>query len=623
MKDILIAPALLLGLVLILSWGSFHNFFLGDDFVHMEESRVRGIGDVVRLFTDTWSGDLDEYGWDRLQGKSDLYRPLVRASFAVDGLLWGENPFGYHLTNVLLFWAAGLLVYLLARLLLCGRGCSLAASVLFLVHPSHIYPLLSITNRQETLVTLFGLASICSWIGYRKGRNKALSTLAAACYVGALLSKENGLGILPIIMVYDFLIDRKKGEKFDIASWAPMVVVTAFYLSLRYLFFGGIGGYLGMEISLASLWRGIRTAYMRTWIPWGYGLLEELTKPVAILFLLFLIEWMREKKTVAWVGFCVVGFWLALGPGVFVFYERLLCLSVAFFTILASRAVFAFLKEKRVLFIAGAAALLFLCGVWGKIWVEAKEEIREAAETSETLFSDLREGNLFGNIPPGRLRIYYLFLPDYMSRYGFVFLNGAVQATRLALESDDVEARLLSLISTAGGPPVLRRADLVSRDPLELYLEAGLLSHFVFPQLRFSKLKEGESVSNEYEEITVAKKTGYIREIRIRLLEDPYEGGRKPVFLAYSGLRLVAVDLEELEGGRSKEARKQGGKEEGGEWATPAGAGELAVGNGQLGMRKEKENRLSGTGEKRGEDREEEAESESYSAEASVTFKIK
>src|SRR5262245_1675597 len=32
----------------------------------------------------------------------DLFRPLVNLSFAIDYALWGQNPAGFHLTNVVL-----------------------------------------------------------------------------------------------------------------------------------------------------------------------------------------------------------------------------------------------------------------------------------------------------------------------------------------------------------------------------------------------------------------------------------------------------------------------------------------------------------------------------------------
>ena len=48
-------------------------------------------------------------------GFSTHYRPLQNVSLGIDYLVWNTNPWGYHLTNVLLHIASGLLLYFLLR----------------------------------------------------------------------------------------------------------------------------------------------------------------------------------------------------------------------------------------------------------------------------------------------------------------------------------------------------------------------------------------------------------------------------------------------------------------------------------------------------------------------------
>ena len=50
-----------------------------------------------------------------------LYVPLTWLSFAIDYQMWGRDPFGYHLTNLLLHVANTVLVMLFAFQLLRGR----------------------------------------------------------------------------------------------------------------------------------------------------------------------------------------------------------------------------------------------------------------------------------------------------------------------------------------------------------------------------------------------------------------------------------------------------------------------------------------------------------------------
>ena len=46
------------------------------------------------------------------------FQPLSWVTFAMDYLVWGTNPFGYHLTNLILHAANAALFFVLARVLL-------------------------------------------------------------------------------------------------------------------------------------------------------------------------------------------------------------------------------------------------------------------------------------------------------------------------------------------------------------------------------------------------------------------------------------------------------------------------------------------------------------------------
>src|SRR6185369_3573999 len=55
------------------------------------------------------------------------YQPLSWMSLGLDYVLWGMNPFGYHLTSVILHALNAALVVLLARRLLDGGGARAGA----------------------------------------------------------------------------------------------------------------------------------------------------------------------------------------------------------------------------------------------------------------------------------------------------------------------------------------------------------------------------------------------------------------------------------------------------------------------------------------------------------------
>ena len=92
------------------------NGFVFDDSAYLASDAVRGLA-LGELFGASWMG-------------LELYRPLTLLSLGLDFQLFGEAPWGYHLTNVLLHAVNSLLLYALARDLLgeeraarCGPPC--------------------------------------------------------------------------------------------------------------------------------------------------------------------------------------------------------------------------------------------------------------------------------------------------------------------------------------------------------------------------------------------------------------------------------------------------------------------------------------------------------------------
>src|SRR5918992_802096 len=84
-------------------WNEFVNW---DDYeTLLNNPRYRGLG---------WS----HLRWMLTTFHMGHYQPLSWLTFAVDSLIWGTNPLGYHLTNLVLHVSNAVLFFFLARLLL-------------------------------------------------------------------------------------------------------------------------------------------------------------------------------------------------------------------------------------------------------------------------------------------------------------------------------------------------------------------------------------------------------------------------------------------------------------------------------------------------------------------------
>ncbi len=124
------------------------------------------------------------------------YYPLVHSSFWIENHLWGRNPMGYHIVNVLIHAVNSLFLWRMLRLLSVSYPWLIA--MIFAIHPVHVESVAWITERKNVLSGYFYLSSaIFLWKFWdfesapslnAKGRRRWY-VAAFACFVGALLSK--------------------------------------------------------------------------------------------------------------------------------------------------------------------------------------------------------------------------------------------------------------------------------------------------------------------------------------------------------------------------------------------------------------------------------------------------
>ncbi|MDO8662306.1 MAG: tetratricopeptide repeat protein [Candidatus Omnitrophota bacterium] len=200
---------------------SVHNPFIwDDDALVVKNPLLSNWSNLPKVFTsDLYPG---------VTAGSNFYRPLQTISYIWDYHFWQLDPFGYHLSNIILQILVSLLVFLLTRIMLKDTKIALAAALLFALNPLHTEAVTYISGRAEMLMGLFLLASLILFI---KG-HRVFSLLSFIC---GLLSKELSVVFPLVILAYLFYYKREKLKKarYLLKSVLPFLIIDLIYLILR------------------------------------------------------------------------------------------------------------------------------------------------------------------------------------------------------------------------------------------------------------------------------------------------------------------------------------------------------------------------------------------------------
>src|SRR5438876_5829497 len=152
------------------------------------------------------------------------YIPLTWMTFGLDYRLWGMNPFGYHLTSLLLHAANAVVFFFVVRRILtlalpgpAERGHALAvsagfAALVFAIHPLRVESVAWATERRDVLSGLFYLSAILVYLrACERGERGRWYWGAVALFGCALLSKSMAVSLPVVLLILDVYPLRRLG----------------------------------------------------------------------------------------------------------------------------------------------------------------------------------------------------------------------------------------------------------------------------------------------------------------------------------------------------------------------------------------------------------------------------
>lgn len=412
--------------------------FLLDDFYHMDYLLRAFDGDnteLMKVLFGSWSGPTG----------LNSFRPLTSFGLMIDFILWKENAFGYHLSNLLMYSSTCLCVFWLVSRVLAnlGRSSLLAAflaGALFALYPIHPESVAWIIGRVDTQCVLFFLLSLVFYFNHRKRGSNLSLALSFLFFLASLTTKEMAVVLPAVVAAAELLLADDLGWQ-KRTKPSRLILVSSFFAFLavfavvRTAAIGTlVGGYGdGGAGSTLSLFRNFLDVDTIKKIIFGVNEENPMKRDLSgwanaafLLTMLPLIYSLISKRYLRLVLFLLFWLMVALLPTFQIWHihpnlvgSRLFFLgSVPFCMLIAIASVLPFsdFPEKlakvtvafRTVSILAAVALglFWLVAVRQnlQIWVRAGDEIRQIHNHVEHLVGADTKGN-------GKL-LYFVDLPQ-------------------------------------------------------------------------------------------------------------------------------------------------------------------------------------------------------------------
>lgn len=347
---------------------SMNGDFLWDDKYFISENpNILSRGFLKSFLITPFGGTIgtDENS-RRLERLMQFYRPLTCLSYWLDCKIWGFNPAGFHLTNILFQIANTLILYFVLLNLGLNRIASFFSCLLFSVFPFHFENVSWISGRTDLLSFLFAAFSLLFFIRFLPRKKYLFLILSSLFYLCSLLSKENNIFL---IVIYFFILYWKEPKfknliiqviPFGISFliWATLRSIALGYLSLGHSgrtlldFFSTIGFYSTKLLFPFNLSFTVDSYRIFKNLP-----CQILGMMATLLFILSVFFLLKKKQKIPIPALMIFSFYILLLPSVILIFSattasfiawRFLYLLSALFVCYLVYVLLKTLKQKSV-----------------------------------------------------------------------------------------------------------------------------------------------------------------------------------------------------------------------------------------------------------------------------------
>ncbi len=181
------------------------------------------------------------------------YRPLAHVVPVLCYQMFQQNPFGYHLVNLVLFWLAAWFFYFFVVTQWQTRAVALLASLFFVVHPLNGYLVNYITASVFSVLLIFMFAGLLFFGKVLEGERGLAFFLSFCCFAITLLCHE----VAVLFPAYALLL-MIKNQQFSRRYWCQWAILMG--LALAFLWFRSTIPTLKHEVS--ANWPGSQLSWL-------------------------------------------------------------------------------------------------------------------------------------------------------------------------------------------------------------------------------------------------------------------------------------------------------------------------------------------------------------------------
>lgn len=170
-----------------------HSFVNYDDGEYVTENRQVQAG-------LTWEG----MRWAFSTTHSSNWHPLTWVSHMLDCELYGLNPTGHHLTNVLFHILNSILLFLIFTRMTGSLWRSGLVAMLFAIHPIHVESVAWVAERKDVLSTFFWMLTMVAYLRYVERQKVGRYLAVVFFFVLGLMSKPMVITLPFVLLLLDY-----------------------------------------------------------------------------------------------------------------------------------------------------------------------------------------------------------------------------------------------------------------------------------------------------------------------------------------------------------------------------------------------------------------------------------